>query len=94
MAFKVLRLVAILMATVYCQSDACSRETEEASYPVSFEGLRPSTDEWDPDADKEETGIHAAIVDDTDEEVIYLGGFVGSQPLLAKVKADTMDFMW
>lgn len=42
----------------------------------------------------EDSGIYVAIVDDADDDIVYVGGFIGSQPLLAKYEAKNMRFAW
>ena len=83
---KLLIVAANLVCGLSRKHDMCL----QSELPVFFDRFQLSTDRDDTEA----SGIRAAIVDDTDDEVVFVGGFVGSQPLLAKLETTTMSFIW
>lgn len=67
-------------AIVAAASDPCETVWQ---FSLSFDGLN-----------NQASGVYAAVFDKTDEDLILIGGYVGTQPLIAKFDVRRMEYSW
>jgi hypothetical protein len=70
----------LVWRAIAAASDPCETVWQ---FPLSFDGLN-----------NQAYGVYAAVFDEADEDMIFIGGYVGTQPLIAKFDVSSMAYAW